>query len=70
MYTKLSAPRPLLQANPAAVNKQGRSVVQLCKTAEVRELIEKAIKDAETLKVGGRICMCIHLNALFKKCVT
>ena len=58
------ATRPLLQANPAAVNKQGRSVVQLCKTAEVRELIEKAIKDAEALKVGE--CASASIYALFK----
>ena len=38
------------------VNKQERSIMQLCKTAELRELIEKAIKDTEEQKVC--LCMC------------
>ncbi len=43
------------QANPQAKNKKDVCVSDMCKTDELRALIEEAIKAAEALKVGGRL---------------
>ena len=42
-----------LQANPHAINKQEKSILDLCKTDELHALVENAIQEAEELKVGS-----------------
>jgi len=42
--------------------------MQLCKTAELRELIEKAYKDTEEQKVCLCMCLCLVNGMLIGGC--